>query len=487
MESQLSLEVLPQEVITHIASYLGVQDILACCTTSTSMRHAFNDNFIWKKLCNLKLVDHLSKHRSLDDPYFNDSEKVSSSQTLLCHWRKLYIMQANLLRNLRQGRYEKEQIAVGPSNDVYQGTRVEFCESGEYLLYHSLSVVRDKMVDQIWDIKTVPSLHSSLNFNFNPYMDLDVMDGYDIDTYQMIGNRLVVSQCNVVQIYNLSLISSSDIKLEQTFVLDKSEEISKSLVSCKDNSFAQDQYFEVGVGVESTVCFSFFIGIILNFEEFPNPILHIWNILNGKKVKEESLPAQNIKIVDVKLITCKLGKDLVVQLRVNGHRYMYHYYGYNLLKLEFSSFSVKLNYCDFLIFANDRVVGVGPRKLYLYDYKTSNKVAIKKCDHEILKNTLVVLKNNLLYGTFDSTIFVVKLGSFDVVNTIKLGFTLYSLQVMSERFIVINSSNSEVWEIGETAEKLFKFPVDGSFVGSNQYCTKVVLEKGNNLYFLRFW
>ncbi|KAG8277519.1 uncharacterized protein LOC124362553 [Homalodisca vitripennis] len=482
MERQISLELLPQEVLTHIASYLRVQDILACSSTSTLMRYAFNDNCVWKKLCNVDLVEYLVKYNSLDDSYIHEYENDKSSLPPLCHWRMCYIKQAKLSQNFRRGEYKKKEITFGKASSVYRGTRVALLERSEHLFIHSFDLVQDGFLSEIWNIKDVPSRHSRVHLNFEEFMSLgDTFYGFE--AFKLIDERLVVSVSNLVIVYNVSSIPSSDIMLERAFVFDKSEEISKSLVSCINNNVVRNTYFEMITKLDSAICTNLFIGIVFDLS---NIVLHFWDVHNGTKVKEDLLPTQNMKVVEFCLLTSQTGKDIIVKLCVYNHRHMYHCYGYDIVLMKFNNFSVKLNYCDFCILAHDRVVGVGPRTIYLYDYKTSDRVALRKTDHEVLKKTLVALENDLLYGTFDSTIFVVKLKTFEIVNSVKLGFILYSLNSLCRKFVVTNSTNNEVWEIGETAKKLFKLPTDCSFVGSNKYCTKILAIKSNKLYILDF-
>uniref|UniRef100_A0A1B6FJF5 F-box domain-containing protein n=1 Tax=Cuerna arida TaxID=1464854 RepID=A0A1B6FJF5_9HEMI len=483
MERQISLEELPQEVLTHIASYLTVQDILACSSTSTLLRYAFNDNCIWKKLCNVDLIDYLGKCNSLDDPFIHEHENDTSTLPPLCHWRMCYIKQANLLQNFKRGKYKKKEVSLGQASSVYRGTRVAFFESSEHLFIHAFDLVKDRFFGEIWDIKEVPFCHSSVHLNFEDFILMEDPTFLGFGIFELVGESLVICMKNIVVVYDVSSFPSSEIKLQQAFVFDKSEEISKSLVSCVNNNFVQNTYFEIISKGDSTICNNLFIGVVMDMSYI---VLHFWDFCNGTKVREDILPTENMKVMDFFLLLSQTRKNIIVKCCVHNHRYMYHSYGYDIVLMKFSSFSVKVNYCDFIILTDDRVVGVGPRTLYLYNYKTSDRVAIRKTDHEVLKKTLVTLESDLLYGTFDSTIFVVKLETFELVTSVKLGFILYSLKVLCHRFVVTNSTNNEVWEFGKTAKKLFKLPTDSSFVGTNKYCTKIAAIKSSKLYILDF-
>lgn len=478
MEKTTGLENLPYEAIEHIARYLSVQDIIACCATCSLMRYSFSGDSVWKRNCDLGLVDYLNKSESLVEPNFELSEVMDdelSTLPPLSTWRKNYMMQIRLFQNWREGRYNKEQIEFG-SIGIYESTKVRFFEN-DYIFLHTKHITERREQNEIWSVSDTHFLHSTFTLHFNEYMRRGQF--ICIDRYEIVGNKLMVSMGNLILTYDIGLSSFSSIPLCYAFLFDFSEEDSENLVSRA--RVEPEFHIIIKYATKSILCNNFFVGVVPS-----EPKIHIWDIHTSKKVTEEISPINNassVSLVDPDIKT----NNFIIKFTSFGGKYRYHYFGYNLTKKEFTSFKLKHNYCDLMILSGNFAIGTNPQQLFSYDYKTSEKLAVRPCNYHILKKSVILVGNNLLCGTSDSTIFVMNPLTLNIINSVKLSFTLYSLKSICNRFVMVNSINTEVWEIGKTVKQLFKFPCDGSFVAVNQHCTKIAIEKQNKIFILTFW
>lgn len=476
MESQLGLQFLPPEVIGEIASYLSTQDISACSATCFLLRQALNDDLVWKKKCSFKELDYFKWGECEVEPDFEWDKNEPSSLPLpkVCTWRKYVMMQTHLWRNWKFGEYKTVDIEFGSKSQVFDGTQVVFYEN-DFLFLHSYDVTQPNTLDEIWSVQRNPFLHSTLNLNLNQYIGEDV-GNYCSSAFKInvVDNKLVISLKRLVLIYDISLSSFSKIPLDHAFFFDGSN--GESYDTNNETSIVSGDYY---IGVKSRTSSHVPANVEL--------ILYLWNIQTGEKLKEENVILKSTVIDNYSLLMSEDNKHLILKLRVKKNRFMYHYYGYNISKLEFSKFVVKVNYCDFEIFFDDHVIGAGLQQLFLYSYKTSEKIATKKCNHEILKKTIKIVGGYLLFGTFDNVVYVLNPSNFALINEVKLGFTIYSLSAICDKFVLINSTNCEVWKIGKTAKKMFKLPVDASFAAVNRFGTKLAVIKRNMIKILNFW
>lgn len=476
MENQLGLQFLPPEVIGEIAIYLSTQDISACSATCFLLRQALNDDLVWKKRCSFKELDYFKWGECEVEPNFEWEKNEPSSLPLpkVCTWRKYIMMQAHLWRNWKFGDFKTVEFEFGSKSQVFAGTQVVFYEN-DFLFLHSYDVTQPNTLDEIWSVQRNPFLHSTLSLNVNQYVGEDV-GNYCSSPFKIniVDTKLVISLKSLVLIYDITLSSFSKIPLDHAFFFDGSN--GESYDTNNETSIVSGDCY---IGVKSRTSAQDPANVKLT--------LYLWNIKTGEKMKEEDLILKSTAIENYSLLMSEDKKHLILKLRVKKNRYMYHYYGYNISKLEFSKFVVKVNYCDFEVFFNDNVIGAGLQQLFVYSYATSEKIAIKKCNHEILKKTIKIVGGYLLFGTFDNVVYVLNPSNLALINEVKLGFTIYSLRPICDKFVLINSTNCEVWKIGKTAKKLFKLPVDVSFAAVNQYGTKLAVIKRNMIKILNFW
>lgn len=478
MESQLGLQFLPPELIGEIASYLSTQDISACSATCFLLRQALNDDLVWKKKCSFKELDYFKWGECEVEPDFEWGKNEPSSLPLpkVCTWRKYVMMQAHLWRNWKFGDYKTVDIEFGSNSQVFDGTQVVFYEN-DFLFLHSNDVTQPNTLDEMWSVQKNPFLHSTLSLNLSQYVGEEELCNFCSSAFKInvVGSKLVTSLKRLVLIYDITLSSFSKIPLDHAFFFDGSNRESYDTNDNEASIVSGDYY----IGVKSRTSSQDTANVQL--------ILYIWNIQTGEKIKEDNLILNSTTIDNYSLLMSENNKHFILKLRVKKNRYMYHYFGYNISKLEFSKFVVKVNYCDFEIFFDDFVIGAGLQQLFLYSYKTSEKIAIKKCNHEILKKTIKIVGGYLLFGTFDNVVYVLNPSNLALINEVKLGFTIYNLNPIYDKFVVINSINCEVWKIGKTAKKLFKLPTDTAFAAANQYGTKLAVIKQNKIKILNFW
>lgn len=483
MENQLGLQFLPPEIVGEIAGYLSTQDILACSATCFLLRQALNDDLVWKAKCRFKTLDYFKWGKCEVEPDFEweKNEPSNIPLTKVCTWRKYVMMEAHLWRNWKFGDYTTVEIEFGPEFQKFAGTRLAFFDN-DFLFLHSYDVTKqpENILNEIWNVQKNPFLHSTLNLNLNQYLPEELYKSNHCSKDLKINvadNKLVISLKKWVFIYNITLSSFSQIPLDHAFIYDGSNDES---FDTNDTSVVAGNYV---IGAKSRTSSHGSSHGSKNVQL----TLYLWNIQTGEKLKEDNIILNSTDIDTYSLIKSEDNKHLIVKLRVKKDRYMYHYYGYNVSKLECNQFIVKVNYCEFQILYDDKVIGAGLQQLYLYSYNTSKKIANMKCNHEILKKTIQIVGGYLLFGTFENIVYVLNPSNFVLINTVKLGLTIYSLNPICDKFVLINSTNCEVWKIGKTAKRLFCLPTDSSFAAVNQYGTKLAVIKRNRIKILNFW
>lgn len=480
MES-LGLEFLPIVVIDHVASFLNIEDIFSCCAVSTKMREVFGNDSIWKRHCDVESINYLQRNVCRVEPRFEWDDDVLSKLPPVSRWKRNYMMQAHLFKNMRSSRYQKIDFELGPSNDVYSESNIKFYEN-DHLFVHTKHFNGEALLGEIWDVAETPFLHLPFNLNFDQFFD----NFGCLDLFEIVNNRLVVGLCNLILIYDIALGSFSRIPLVNAFLFDMSEQGSKDIIKHDKNTFYRKYLFELTSFVKIIISDRKLIGSS-NYTGLGCPSFHVWDVETGKKLDYVSIPVRNLYIVKVKFLSDENSQNIVVQVLAAKDRYSYHCFGYDLSKMAFSSFSVSVNYCDFLIYKSKRLFGAGQERLFVYSYETSEQLLVRKFTQQIIKDTMVAIGNLILFGTMDNIINVMDISTLDVINKVKLDFTLYRLRGICERFVVINSVNSEVWEIGRTSKKLFKLPASGSVIAVSKYCTKFAIQKENKIIILNFW
>lgn len=484
---ELNIQILPSEVLENIASYLKVQSALAWSATSNHMRNTLNKDWVWKRYGNFDEKVYNSWGEPRVRPIFNDASCQENCLSSCCKWKTNYFKQAHLMKNWTQGIYNLEEaITMGTTSQSESDVElVNAALLGNHHLFAQIwDIQRKKMVVQMFDIQQssffesashdVTSFHSCLLSNYALTTPCPMMNSLEGNSYKVI---LTVGE--VCRTYKLDL-STFTLKVEDVFLFDQpkllsSDELKSALSMHELNPLR-------------CITQNHFIGAKRSDHGHSFEV-HIWDFHKAEKLKTVSVPpgGEQLTIIGLEMLCSEKQDQLILKLSTKSHRHSYHYYGFDLTKMEFSSFKVQLNYCAFELLAKDRAVGVGSSRLFLYNYQTSEKIVKREHSHTILTKTVVAVGDHLLYGLTDSTVFVLDISSGDVVNKVKLNFTLYRMIPILDKFVIVNTNSSWVMQIGKEVKYLFKLPVDSSFAAINKTGTKMAVKRRNQIIILNFW
>lgn len=108
---------LPEEVIGHLAEFLGPQELFALSATCHSLRAYLNDDSIWRKYSHTgSLSLGLRDITSIVPPTFSEPDEQSSSLEPHCEHRMHVMRQNRLLRNFRRGDFVEHTVNVEDKN-----------------------------------------------------------------------------------------------------------------------------------------------------------------------------------------------------------------------------------------------------------------------------------------------------------------------------------------------------------------------------------
>ncbi|XP_054264792.1 uncharacterized protein LOC128987791 [Macrosteles quadrilineatus] len=407
----------------------------------------------------------------------------------------------HLLNNWRCGRFRKEVIGSGLTRDVigfdFTYTEISFLDDDHIL---EKEHVYDKGLTyetRVWNVAETPVLVLTI-----PHC---LSERFDADTYQIVNsNLIVVIQCNLVQVYEISLDSKNCV-LNHLFFFDKPEEFSRSLTADSDiesivvssiNDFPEFQF----------LCQFVFSGqyMIGTYKHGESALLHIWDVKTGKKVKEDRYeigPIQDITLESTQQVTDKvlvtyhlkhvtnIGNDVGKSTSII----------YDISRLQFILPSRFVHNGYVLYFDGHLSViqtASTPLKIvYHHDAMNQSKTmtGIETCP----TTNVHPLGSNLLIST-EQQIYLVNPVNLVTRNLMRADFPLL-YTVLAGRFILLHgylyllmgTCFQEVWEIGETeCRKVWKYPKTERCIArmSNSVCSKVLLEHENGTFIvLNFW
>uniref|UniRef100_A0A1B6IKK6 F-box domain-containing protein n=1 Tax=Homalodisca liturata TaxID=320908 RepID=A0A1B6IKK6_9HEMI len=185
---------LPIEVVHHLSSFLSVEDVLSCSLTCHYLRFALNDNTVWKRY--LPEQD-LTRLESLEQ-HVQPTLQLEQTLTPLCDNRIHFMRKTRLLNNWREGNFVGNDAK--PSFNYYDGRRGALKGRGQ-LIYQDRYLFLGRFINdvhsdgiEIWDLDTIPVLHSVLLIN-------DV----DYDSFYVVGTYLVVVICFIVNVHSITI------------------------------------------------------------------------------------------------------------------------------------------------------------------------------------------------------------------------------------------------------------------------------------------
>ncbi|XP_054263420.1 uncharacterized protein LOC128986869 [Macrosteles quadrilineatus] len=483
MGKALGIDHLPLEVLEVLITFLSANDLTNCIGVSQTWYSIFSNDLFWKRHCIGSSNDYFSTTKCLVEPGF---ELKNDTVLPIQENRLRFLQEQHLLKNWRCGRFKKEEIEFDCDDSISYNINVSFLDNDHVCLHLTYET-------QVWNLADTPVLVLTI-----PYC---LSELWEANIYKIVnGNLIVVIQCNVVQVYKICLDSKSWV-LYHVFFFDKPEDFSRSLTadSDVDSIFVSTCSDFSEVNCECVVCGQYMIGAYINGE---SPLLHIWDIKTGKKVKEDKYEVGQIQYITFKstkqvtdkvLVTYKLKN--VTNIGGNVGRWSSIIYDTSLLQFILPSRFVHngsvLYFDGHLSVIDDTPIKIVHHHDAMHQNETMTEPSKSLPDYVKYVTSVKPLGSNLLIST-KQQIYIVNTVNLETCNLMKADFRLDHIEVLAGRFVLLHEidykSIKEVWEIGKSCRKVLEFPEDsGTYVASNSVCSKAVLEQGNKLIVLNFW
>jgi len=475
-----SLLSLPREVLTHIGSFLGLNDLLACSQTCSQLRSAFNDNWLWRRHYRPGVVNFINSTKSYVNPPF---EYSAESDTLepLCRERVNLLRQNHMLSNWRHGRCVNHESQT-PGNGLFlENNDRQIIYDNVYLFLH----VMNTNEINIWNIEEAPYLYTSVKFNLYEY-NMEDEDWTDIVRvwYQIVQDKLIVIQGNLVQIYGINL-PSKEVPLKYLISIDRDEAVP---------DFAETLY---------TDCYSWIVGHLLFSRLCYLPVVHVWDIITGVKIRALRAPTTGwdlyvISLDDIKNVVFSLRTDDPFATGPEDYsKITNHISSYNISKDEFTTLYPSLagckpvhamHYRNFIVLFCIDDMFIFICSIYVFDCKSSTTIAHGTFSDLVGLYKSRIVEDRLVLAT-QSSIDILDLKSLNMIQTLKIDdiIDIDYLAVFDSTFIITSSVKSEieVWDINKS-NIILKIPLQ-SFVFLNESCSKLIVVSGQKLLIKTFW
>uniref|UniRef100_A0A1B6HSS8 F-box domain-containing protein n=1 Tax=Homalodisca liturata TaxID=320908 RepID=A0A1B6HSS8_9HEMI len=478
--AELGLISLPGEVIAHIAQFLPLKDLLACSATCSYLRSVLNDNLIWKRHYRRSIVNYVSISKPFVKPEFEYHPELESLEPL-CAERVNLLRQNHLLSNWREGKCVSHNVHTQGNGLFLENNDRQIIYGNVYLFLHVLNTNEIT----IWNIEEIPYFYTSVVFSLYEY-NMEDEDWTDIVRvyYQIVEDKLVVIQGNLVQIFGIYLPDKA-FPLEYLISVDRDQVVS---------DFAETLY---------TDCYNWIVGNLLFSRLCYLPVVHVWDIRTGDKKKALRAPAVGW---DLYVISLDDAADVVFSLRTDDPfakgpedyaKITNHISSYNVAKDEYTTIFPSLagckpvnamHYCDFIIlFCIDNMF-IFKCSIYVFDRRTSSTVAQATFPDLVGLYKSQVIEDKLVLAT-QSSVEILNVKTLEAVTSLKIDdvIDIDYLPVFNSTFIITSSvkSDIEVWDIDKN-QVLLKLPLQ-SFVFLNESCSKLVLISGQSLVVKNFW
>lgn len=483
----ISMEKLPSDALEYIVQFLSAKDLISCCSVSRSWRTIFNSDVYWKKRCNKAVAKYLEKTKSYFDlPY--DELPADIPLAPLSGWRLKFVREQTLWNNWRKGQFQLDEIEFELDDSISYNIKVE-CVSNDYVFLHTTYET------QVWDVSQSPVNIVTIPFSLN--------EMWEKNLYKFKGNKLIVVQCNVVQVYTVCLKDKTS-TLDFVFFFDKPEDFSSNIPTGKDiNELFVETSYSVAEEVECLICDDFFVGVVTESSQLKHPKIHVWNWMERKKIKEEvfSVPSNHDEeVTDVTLKVSETNSDeiLVISDKKNRSRKS-DFEIYNLTQQAFVK-KLKLESGDGMLCGK-----------YLLHWNTFNIEAFDLQNSSDARISLYADEENLRAWKVCRELLMVAHGKtiefFSIVDEMRkletvlnLDYTLCSVHVVGQKFLLTYDMEycaKEIWELSiekkpqrkaVNVKNIMSLPDDiGVFRSSNEVLSKIVFEKANKLVILSFW
>ncbi|XP_054260417.1 uncharacterized protein LOC128985069 [Macrosteles quadrilineatus] len=498
MGKALDIEHFPLEVLEALVSFLSAKDLSNCIGVSKTWYSIFSDDLFWKRHCIASSNSYFSKNKCLVDPAF----KLTTNNTVLPieKNRLSFLQEQHLLNNWRCGRFRKEVIGslTRDKRIVEYDFQLSFLDDDHIFENHHVYNKGLTYETRVWNVAETLVLVLTI-----PHC---LSERFEADTYQIVNsNLIVVIQCNLVQVYKISLDSKNCV-LNHLFFFDKPEEFSHSLTADSDiesivvssiSDFPDVQYL-----YRFVFSGQYMIGTYAHGE---SALLHIWDVKTGKKVKED-----RYEIGPIEFTTLKSTQQVTDKVLVTYH-----------LK-HVTNIGNDVGVCSSIIYDISRLQFILPSRFvhngwvsyfdgHLSVIKTHSEPLKIVYHHDAMNQSKTMtgietcpttnvhpLGSNLLIST-EHQIYLVNPVNLVTCNLMRADFRLFHTEVLAGRFILLYGWKDacyacfqEVWEICETeCRKVWEYPKTECCITmkSNSVCSKVLLrrKKSSKLIVLNFW
>lgn len=465
---------LPEEVSECIFCLLPVDDLLSCCLVNSKWREHVNKNTIWKHHCNRKCD--FENIPNIVEPPFQQPWLKDSYLSPICKYRIKYMKETYMRNNFRNGKFaEYECSAVKFPRTECIGKHLFLDDSSKYL-FHVYDIDRE-----IVHLQTLPYLLQSM---------------YS-ETFETVGNQLLIVQCNLFQIYTC-LDGLWSLKFCRLF--DKEEDFSHTIPT--DDTITDWYTTHIGLypcdfSSMNEVVGKYFIGVVqpLHLQESK---FHIWDLETGKKLNEESIP---IVHESIETICCGKNSECLYialylypsQSVIGGPRCKI--FCYSLKTLKYTQFFVECNHSiPFMLFADKTVMlpcnqWESSGSYIFLDAISGTLIAEQQFDPPINFKVLDYFESLMVFGC-ENSVTVVDLESQGIVLKFAVDLDVREVFLMEHNFLLIGGTNHqcnvvEVWDL-KTKSCAFKLK-DMSILLFERSIQRLCLSTIFSIHILHFW
>ncbi|KAG8287654.1 hypothetical protein J6590_033226 [Homalodisca vitripennis] len=466
------MENLPFEMVAEICQYLTVHDMISCCAVSKTWRSAFDQDWLWKRHCRQDLEEFLRTTPCTVEPVFVSPQPETSSLTPICQWRIAYMRQNHLWNNWRTGNY-KSLVTEDHFNDG-----LDLVDPMEAYLWHVQAVFFKehylvkifKHKIETWDLRYDPALKVGETLHSFP----------DWKPFWRVRSNLdmiIVTNETRVQVFKLQNASMS-FGLTNVFYFDESLKLKDNTpeIAIKKCRFASEDIY---IATVETIL----LGV------FPpntgNSLLHVWDLENGVKLREEVSPKNGTKILNVEVSVTS--KNLLVLCGSFSRHEMetseeeldgnYFYCIYNPHRLSFYQF-MKANVTEktFGALNKDYLLCYNDDSLTIYNFKTSQQL----CSISLNVHIIEVIDEGFILNDFHDTVHTFNISNCSWKSYI-LSKKILCFQTLCGNFMRVQFQELEVptfaWEMGSKVQQT-NMPLyqDTDIVRSNRSCTRILLK-----------
>ncbi|KAG8338603.1 hypothetical protein J6590_000275 [Homalodisca vitripennis] len=450
--AEIGLISLPGEVIAHIAQFLSLKDLLACSATCSYLRSVLNDNLIWKRHYRRSIVNYVSMAKPCVKPEFEYHPEHESLEPL-CAERVNLLRQNHLLSNWREGKCVSHNVHTQGNGLFLENNDRQIIYGNVYLFLHVLNTNEIA----IWNIEEIPYFYTSVVFSLYEY-NMEDEDGTGIEGvyYQIVEDKLVVIQGNLVQIFSIYLPDKS-FPLEYLISVDRDQVVS---------DYAETLY---------TDCNNWIVGHLLFSKLCHLPVVHVWDIRTGDKKKALQAPVVGW---DLYVLSLDDAADVVFNLRTDNPfakgpkdftKITNHVSSYNVAKDEFTTIYLSLasckpikaiHYCDFIILFCIENYFIFNCSIYVFDRRTSSTVAHATFPDQVGLFSSRVIEDRLVLAT-QSSVEILNVKTLEAVTSLKIDdvIDIAYLPVFNYTYIITSSviSDIEMWDIDKKQSEFVNF------------------------------